>query len=580
MKEIKNSFMLILTAKQRLQFIGISILIAVQSIFETLAVFLIFPFVYTLMGSESIDSYQWMKYLWDLGDCKTSNDLLIFLAIILICVYVLKNVVAIAVKWIQCKWMAKLHSDLMTDIYSSFLNKKYSFFLKADTGDITRAVTDDITRFYELLKCAFDLFQNGLLTVFLLVTLISINPSMVAVGGTIIIISIFLLNKIVSKRINKYGEMGTTTLTEAISWVNQSMGLIKNILINRKQKYYINKFKNYSKELFGSRTSYEVIACLPGKIVESLCMSIVFVFIILFIRQGNNITTMVSQFAVFALAVVKIMPSVVNINGDLNKIKYHTTAVDNIIKNMGDSRLISEEITNENLTSFKNDILLSDVSFKYEDADAFLYSHVDFDIKAGSSVAFIGKTGSGKTTLADIILGLHNPSCGKISVDGKDIAENKNSWGKMIGYIPQNIYLGNCSIAQNVAFGEASIDTDRVKKCLDEAKLLEHVNSLPNGIETIIGENGVKLSGGQRQRLGIARALYNNPRFLVMDEATSALDPDTEAAITESIKSLSHKITILIIAHRINTILDCDFIYRVEDGKIVEVVDRSKLTEG
>ena len=219
--------------------------------------------------------------------------------------------------------------------------------------------------------------------------------------------------------------------------------------------------------------------------------------------------------------------------------------------------------------SLRDGIELSHIAFRYNDAAEVLYEDLNLTIPARKSVAFVGTTGSGKTTLADIILGLHKPTGGRVLADGKDIAENPEWWSSLLGYIPQFVYLCDDTIRANVAFGEEkeSIDDAWVWQCLERAQMKEFVESLPEGLDTVTGENGVRLSGGQRQRIGIARALYSRPQFLVMDEATSSLDGETEQAIVEAINKLSGDITILIIAHRLSTIENCEIVYRIENGK-------------
>lgn len=577
MLELIKSLKIMLSRRQKFQFIGVNLLISFQGLLETVAVLLVYPFMYVLMGTEDVSSNKWMGKLWKLFDCRTTNDFLVILSILLIVMFILKNVVAVGVRWVQYDWMGRLSQYQANTIYSNYFKREYSFFLNSDTADIVRSVTDDINKVYEDLKALFDLIQKIIITLFLFVALVVINPGLTIAGGVALGFTLLILNRIVSTQNLKYGNISTETLTNQISWTNQSMGLIKNILINRKSNFYVDKFKKYSKELYNNLTRFEVISEVPGKFVESFCMSLIFLYVIFLLKSNSGIESLVVQFAVFAIAVIKILPSIVGISGSINRAKYYTVALENVLSNLQAVKKDEENNQKNDLKSFGDEIRLNHIFFKYADSDKILYSDANLVIEAGTSVAFIGKTGSGKTTLADIILGLHIPQAGNVTVDGKDIFLNKDAWGAKIGYIPQNIYLRNGTIAENIAFGEKDIDVKQVKKCLDEASMDEYVDTLPKGIETEIGENGVKLSGGQRQRIGIARALYSNPEFLVMDEATSALDAETEAAITESIRKLSHKVTLLIIAHRINTIIDCDHIYRVEDGNIEEVKDRAAL---
>lgn len=567
MKQTMKMLLTIMDKRKQFQFMIISILIVIQSLLETLAVVVIFPFMYLVMGDGSLLDNKWIMLIINTFKLQDSGQVIIAISIIMIGLYFIKDAYGVFTKWVQAKWMSNLHVKIASDVFTNFLHRKYSYYLSSEAADITRAATDDINRLYETIKAVFDLFQKLFMSLFLVISIIVINPTFALVGCTSIGICVLIINKFIQFRIRRYGQAGTNAMTRIISWINQSSGIIKNILVNKKQDYYVDKFTDEAKNIYKSRTSYEVLSVIPGKLVEVICMTGIFSYLIVLTIQGAKLESMISQFAVFALAIVKILPSVVGINGDINKLKYNNPALEFIIDNLKFENEIEKEDI-ERIDDLKESIVLENISYSYDDNSPKLYDRLDFFIKGGSTIGFVGATGSGKTTLVDIIIGLHAPTTGKVKVDGHDIQLNKKGWGAQIGYIPQNIYLCNTTVKENVAFGEENIDENKVIDCLKEAQVYDFINSMSEGIDTVIGDNGIRLSGGQRQRIGIARALYNNPSLLVMDEATSALDSETEIAIAESLKKLSHKLTIIIIAHRKKTLEACDYVYRVESGKV------------
>ena len=284
-----------------------------------------------------------------------------------------------------------------------------------------------------------------------------------------------------------------------------------------------------------------------------------------------DLLSIVPTLAVFAVAAFRLLPSVGKINGLLADYNFYRPRVDFIYEDMHGVQEITEcNKSDDKIISFNESIELSDVSFAYAGTDKYILDKVSLSIARGESVGVVGPSGAGKTTLVDVIMGLLKISAGDIKVDGVSVFEGLSSWQRLIGYVPQNIYLSDDSIRHNIAFGipDEEIDDDRISECIKEARLLDLVSELTDGVETVIGDRGIRLSGGQRQRIAIARALYFSPGVLVLDEATSSLDNDTEAAVMEAIEALHGKVTMIVVAHRLSTIEKCDKVYRVEDGKV------------
>ena len=314
--------------------------------------------------------------------------------------------------------------------------------------------------------------------------------------------------------------------------------------------------------------------------METVCIGGMMSVVILKILRGVNLSYFIPTLSVFVVAAFRMLPSFGRITSFMNMMIFNKPAVEAVYN---DVRIMNEldelkTVENDNELIFNNKIDISCVAYSYPNTTAEVLKRVDISIKKNESIGFIGPSGQGKTTLADIILGILTPSKGTIEVDGKDITENMTSWHHMLGYIPQTIFLCDDTIRKNVAYGinEEDIDDERVIRALEEAQIKDFVLRLEEGINTEIGERGVRLSGGQRQRIGIARALYNNPEVLILDEATSALDNDTEVAVMDAINRLQGNKTLIIIAHRLSTIENCDKIYRINDG-FAELIDKCEL---
>lgn len=317
---------------------------------------------------------------------------------------------------------------------------------------------------------------------------------------------------------------------------------------------------------------------LPRILIESFSVSAMLLSIVIMVWLGNDINKLLPVLSAFAMAAVRLMPSAHRIVVYMNELAYYEPALDALVinfrdlnnKNMNDDKSQITGSRQKTRFSMKTEIILSDITYHYPNMEHNVLTDAKMAIPIGKSIGIVGASGAGKTTVADILLGLLKPQKGKVLADGIDVTEFYGEWLSKIGYIPQMIFMMDDSIRSNVAFGVArdEVDDESVWKVLEEAQLADFVHGLPKGLDTEIGERGVRLSGGQRQRIGIARALYSDPDLLIFDEATSALDNDTEAAMIESVNHLHGKKTMVIIAHRLQTIEGCDIVYRVESGKI------------
>ena len=436
--------------------------------------------------------------------------------------------------------------------------------MQEDTALFSQVLIHTLQLIAEITVC-------GVIGVYLFVVSKSITA--VVVGLLIVCVGVFTtITKRFSKRLGKDAQIYKAKLYQ---WVNQSMGGVKEVKVLNREDYFVQNYEKYYKLYIKGLRLNKLLSITPKYVVEASCMTGLLIAIIvkMFFGQKDDIATFIPQLSVFAVAAFRLMPSVGKINEHINNILYAAPSVELIYHDLKEIEDFQKtEVNEEKEWKFEHQIEARNITYAYPDSEKNVLENARCVIPKGKTAAFVGGSGAGKTTIVDIILGLLTPQVGKVMADDMNIFKNLSTWHHQIGYIPQTIYLSDDTIRNNVAFGimEEDINEQAVLEALDKAQLLEFIDALPEGLNTMVGDRGVRLSGGQRQRIGIARALYHNPEILVLDEATSALDNETEAAVMEAVEGLRGKHTIIIIAHRLTTIRNADIIYEVCDGKITE----------
>jgi len=390
-------------------------------------------------------------------------------------------------------------------------------------------------------------------------------------------VTIFI-SKVIKPVLSRVGEESREHQTSLYKWILQSLAGIKDVKVHDKEDYFIEKYRGSSYQYANCQVKNNVLSNLPRLLIETVAIIGILLYVAGSMAAGVELAALLPLISAFALAAMRLLPSVNRVNTYMANIAYYEYALNYIYENVDTDALSKQEeldayrLANPNTLEIelKSEIALKDITFAYPNTDKKIFDHADMIIPVGKSVGVVGASGAGKTTIVDVLLGLLELQGGTITSDGTNIFDNYGAWLSHIGYIPQTIYMLDDSIRNNIAFGvkEEDIDDVRVWEVLEQAQMKEFVEGLPDKLDAQIGERGVRISGGQRQRLGIARALYHDPELLVFDEATSALDNDTETAIMEAIDMLHGQKTMVIIAHRLRTIENCDLIYEVKDGKI------------
>lgn len=583
MFRILKKFQQILNKKQKIRVIIIGIMMVIGAVLETLGVGLVLPLVTAIMDTNIIENNKYAKLVCELFDLHSARTFIIVIIMALIAVFILKNVYLFLEYYVQHRFICNNRFAIQQQLMDNYLQRPYEHFLHVDSGETVRVIISDTGTTFSLLATVLSFFTEAVISMALIITIIITDPLMAfLIAGIlgIVMLSINILLKPVLKKAGLSYQMNSGRMNK---WLLQSISGIKELKVQRKEDYFLEQFSKYGKRAIESEKKNNVLGTVPRLAIEAIGVSAMLSVIALLMFKGREVDTMLPQLSAFAMAAVRLLPSVNRMSAALNTMVYQEPALDKMIENLtvmekwtvGDKKEKEQhdvaKDTSSNI-SFIHKIELSNINYTYPGSESPVLLHASMTIPAGKSVGVVGASGSGKTTAIDIILGLLDPQEGQVLADGVDIRENYSQWLSHLGYIPQMIFMLDDSIGANIAFGvpKEKIDENQMWKVLKEAKLDDFVKGLPEGLDTQIGERGVRLSGGQRQRIGIARALYTDPQLLIFDEATSALDNETEAAIMDSINSLHGKKTMIIIAHRLQTIEGCDIVYRVENGKILK----------
>lgn len=573
----------ILDKKQKRKVLLLLIMMIFCAGFEMTTVTLIIPLVSVIMNTEMIQTNTYLKYFYNLFGMHTENQFLILLVLTLCAAYIIKNLFMLLLYNLQANFVTKNQFKLSKELLENFMNRPYEYYLNASTGDIIRIIQWDVGNVFMLINNLLSFLSELFIFVALAVLLLIVDWGM-TLGIASLLGVIMVVTKLAFKKpLVRAGEKTQKYSSIMNKWLLQSIEGIKEIKILHKEKKFIYQYELNGKKNAKVQKQNTILSQTPRLLIETVSMCGMLGIIAIILASGRHIENMLPQIAAFGMAAVRLMPSANRMNTYLNAISFLEpsliTVCDNIayVPERKSAKAIynNGEIRKKDLSS---EIVLSHIQYAYPNAETNLFEDANMTIPAGKSVAVIGASGAGKTTIIDILLGLLEPQKGSVLFDGIDVTTDYNGWLSKIGYIPQSIFMLDDTIKGNIAFGldDKDVDENRVWEVLEDAQLADHIRSLPDGIHTEIGEKGVRLSGGQRQRLGIARALYHNPDILVFDEATSALDNETEAAIMDSINRFQGKKTMVIIAHRLGTIKDCDYIYKVENGKIY--LDKEKTT--
>lgn len=568
----------ILDKKQKINIVVLAVMIFIGGILETLSISAMLPVVWVIIDAESVQQNKYCQWIMELLHIQNMQGFIIMLLVALMIMYILKNAYLLLLTSEQNRFISVNRNRLISQVLREFLNRPYEFYLDADIPTVFRLTDSDIPNVFGILMAIISLASEVVVFVLICGVLIVTDWKLVLVLIFISGIVTLVLFKVLKPKLNSLGMTNQAIQSRIAKWRIQAIYGIKDVKVLHRESFFADNYESNGKIGAKLNQKYAIINALPRILIETIFMVSILGYLVVCVALGDDMTQMLPTLTAFGLAAVRLLPCVNRINTYLTDISYFRPCLDYVYENMNINEISKK--TNQTLLpvdetktmKLRNRIELKDIVYAYPNTDTLIFKHADMEIPYGKSIGIMGPSGAGKSTIVDILLGLLKVHEGQILCDGDNVFDNYPAWLAQIGYIPQSIYLVDEPIRNNIAFGIADdeIDDNRIWQVLEEAQLKEFIQTLPEGLDTTIGDRGVRLSGGQRQRLGIARALYHNPEILVFDEATSALDNETEAAVMEAINSFHGKKTMVIIAHRLNTIEKCDMIYKVEGGKITQ----------
>ena len=576
MLQILKKLNVLLDKKQKRTMVGLVILMIIGATLQTAGMSMIIPVVSLVMNKEAMHKPGLLNEAFQLvgGGSETRFTIIVMLALVV--VFIAKNAFLYFQQKVTLAFVYTNQFRTSERMMKNYLRRGYEFFLNADTAVVQRKITSDVNNMYALVLALLQLMSDIIVFVFMGTLCFMQDPLMTIIVTVVLLLLLIIIKKVLKPILHKAGEDNQNYYSGLFKHIAQTVQGIKEVKISCKEQYFVTEYTKCGKGYVDAVQKYSLYNQVPKLLIEPVCVVVMIGYMLYMILIGTDSETMITTLTAFAAAAVFLLPCVNRVNNQINNIAYFEPFF------MGVSDNLQDEINGENIDmSYATDsdekmavedrIELKDIVYAYPNTEKKIFDGANLEIPIGKSVGIVGTSGAGKSTVVDILLGLLEVQDGLILADGKNVRENYRAWLKNIGYIPQMIFMLDDTIRKNVAFGvpEEQIDEKRVWEVLKEAQLDEFIKTLPEGLDTGIGERGIRLSGGQRQRIGIARALYNNPEVLILDEATSALDNDTEAAIMESINRLHGKKTLVIIAHRLQTIEKCDVVYRVENGKAV-----------
>jgi ABC-type multidrug transport system fused ATPase/permease subunit len=562
----------LLNSQQKKQLFILSFLLIIGMFFEMAGLGVLIPVLGLMLNPSSSNDYPSLQPLLSKLGNPTQEELVLYGMIFLVLFYLLKALFLVFLSWRQSKFSAQFSAELSSRLLFGYLRQPYLFHLNRNSAELLRNIRGEVAELTELTKSVIILTIEFTVIVGIAFVLILQNPLGTLIVTFLLGLSSLVVYRLTKKRLLNWGQRRQSHEGEMNKHLLQGVGGIKEVKLYGKEENFLKEFDKHNYERARVITRQYTMMYFPRLYLEFMAVVALAGAVIMMIIQGKPLVDFVPTLGIFVAGAFRMIPSVNRIMGSIQFIRYSGPVVDVLYK---ECKLISNvepllPHTELSVMSFNKNIGLELINFSYPLSDHKSLNNISLNISKGESIGFIGSTGSGKSTLINVILGLLPVDSGRLTVDGKSIYKNLRQWQNQIGYVPQTIYLTDDTIRRNIAFGVPNelINDDAVEKAIIAAQLNDFVKMLPEGLDTLVGEDGVRLSGGQRQRIGLARALYNNPDLLVMDEATSALDSNTENGVMEAILTLKNSKTIIIVAHRLSTLNNCDRIYRLENGKI------------
>lgn len=575
--KILKKIHILMDQKQKSAMVRLFVMMMISAGLETGAVMMVMAVVQLILDPVALEQGETYQKISSVFHLQNTIQFSVFAIVFLILLYIAKNSFQFFFQRSLYRFIYSNQFKTASSLMKNFVRREYEYYLNAETSVIQRSITADVSNMYALIMAVLQIASEVIVAVFLVFALAMQDPVMTVVIAVLLVLTLVVIKKIVKPIMNRTGKENQDYGASMFAWISQTVQGIKEIKVAGREQYFIKEYCKVGEGYVKAMERFSLFNNSPKLLIETVCMAGLLGYIMVLIVAGANVSSMVSLFAAFGIAAMRLLPAASRINNQITSMAFNEpfffNVSDNLVEETDEEHTdISYAVVAKEKLPVTSAVKLSNITYHYHNSDKLIFDHATVSFPIGKSIGVVGASGAGKTTIIDILLGLLKLQEGKVLADDVDIQEHYREWLANVGYIPQMIFLLDADIRKNVAFGipEEEIDEEKLWHALREAQLDTFVKALPDGVNTGIGERGIRLSGGQRQRIGIARALYNDPEVLILDEATSALDNDTEAAIMESINRLHGKKTLVIIAHRLQTIEKCDMVFRVEEGRIVK----------
>ena len=568
-----NKIWALFSASQKRGSFYLVILMLIGAIFESFGLGMVLPLVAVMTTPETITHNPYVQpVLETLGNPDNETVFFMFLGIF-VGLFIISTLYKLWLSWHLTSFLNNLKIDTSTRLYKTYLYQTWSFHLERHSANLTQNVIKEVSLLSQYaFSGIFTLMRETIFLSVICITLIYVSPaaSMVVISALILLSAIF--QKLSKMRIHRWAKIRQQDEANTLKCIQESLGIVRELKLSGKENTFLEIFRKYSQSLNNTERKQSFMRQLARPVFEITGLFGLSASIIAMSLAGMELKEMAPVLVLFATLVLRILPSLNQALTALHGIRYIAPVIDTIYDELTSLNTQTDNSTNPPL-ALESELALVNVHFSYKDAETPTLTDVSIKIQKGSFSAFVGKTGAGKSTLIDLVLGLLTPSSGRITIDKVDIQTNLGGWQKQIGYVGQNIVLIDDTIRNNIALGvaENQIDDTKIWQSLEAAQLDEFVRNQPDKLDTKIGERGARLSGGERQRLGVARALYSDPSILILDEATSALDDKNQELIMNVLNQLKQQKTIIMITHRLETVKYCDNVFSVEDGTVVNI---------
>lgn len=580
-KDLLHKLNYVLTKQQKQYGIMVFICTIISAVLEMLGVSAIMPMVEGILGTDALYEKWYLRPFINVFHVQSKSVLLIIVCVGVILIYIIKNLYFVAYTWLVKKYTYKINRELGVRVMESYMAQGYIFFVNNNSGKLIQGISGDVNAVNSIITNIFN-FLTKVLSILVIGIFILLKEPFIAVFLLVLSgICVLAIQFFFKKSMHRYG-----MLQREAAWnVNQSRYEMiqgsKEILVTGRQDFFKKRFVDGIREQNRCSIKIEMALTIPAYIIETASVIGLIVAVAIQVAVNGTSVETVAGLSAIAVAAFRILPAVGAVSSAINSIQscipsfnasYETIKKVNELEEALAKEMRNGKIVVDETIRLRNELTIDHIYYRYPNTEEYVLKDVSFKIKAKSSIGIIGTSGAGKTTFVDVLLGLLEPEKGRILLDGRDITTLGIQWNKNIGYVPQSVYLVDEDIRANIAFGipTEKIEDELVWRALEMAQLADFIREQPKGLDTRVGEMGIRFSGGQRQRVAIARALYMNPEILVLDEATAALDNETESALMEAIDALQGEKTLIVVAHRLTTIRRCDYIYEVVNGKLVE----------